>query len=116
MRSWRIAIGLLLAGIVGLVMLSPSSAQIPPPPTLPPFTFPTFPPIPTLPPPTMPPPTTTPPPTMPPPTTTPPPTMPPGSLPSGVDQLIDDIIDQLDDFGSRFQDVIQDLRDLQSRF
>jgi hypothetical protein len=42
--------------------------------------------------------------------------MPPVSLPSGVDQLIDDIIDQLDDFGSRFQDVIDDLRDLQSRF
>jgi hypothetical protein len=137
MRGWRVAIGSLLVVTGGMLMLPSSSAQIPPIPTLPPFTFPTFtiPPPPTLPPPTlppfpsstsppptMPPPTTTPPPTMPPPTTTPPPTMPPPTSPPtsiggpNIDQLIVDIIDQLEQFGDRFQDIIDQLLDLQSQF
>ena len=79
------------------------------------FTLPSFPT--TTPPPTMPPPatsTTTPPPTMPPPnssTTTPPPTMPPTSLPPpslppDVEDLIEDVISELEEFGDEFQDII----------
>lgn len=108
------------------LMTGSSGAQVPPTPSIPDFTFPTFPTIPdftipTLPPPTMPPPTTSttsPPPTMPPstsPTTSPPPTMSPTSLPSApdIDDVIEEILDRfeqardevLDDFGGLLQDL-----------
>ena len=116
MRAWRVAVAGLVAVVAGLVMLPHSSAQLPPPPTLPVFTIPPFPTIPTIPPPTMPPPTTTPPPTMPPPTSTPPPTQPPTSLGSSFDQQIQNIIDQLAESGDTFQSIIDELRDLQNRF
>lgn len=102
------------------VVTSGEAQSFPPPPTLPPnFTLPTFPPPPTMPvitttpPPTMPVPTSTPPPTMPPPTSTPPPTMPPlGS--DDLRDLIDKTINELDDFGSRFQNLINALRALRA--
>ena len=80
--------------------------------TLPPFTQPTFPPKPTFP--TI---TTTPPPTMPPPTTTPPPTMPPTSIPQHelppvIQRQIEDLIDQLSQFGDDFSDAIAELEGL----
>jgi hypothetical protein len=90
----------------------PSLPSLPPPPTMPPFTRPTFtiPPPPTMPPPTMPPQMTTPPPTM------PPPTRPSVTLPSVVDQAIQDVIDQLEQFGDVFADVIEDLEGLLAAF
>jgi hypothetical protein len=118
-RFWRAGVVLFGTLTVGVVMLMQSSqAQIPSPPTLPPFTLPsipappTFPPFTTTPPPTMPPSTTTPPPTMPPSTTTPPPTMPPNTLPPRVGNDIQDAIDTLEQFGSQFQNLIQDLQEL----
>jgi hypothetical protein len=135
-RFWRV--GVLLAAVVaaGVITLMPSSgAQVspppgftipsfPPPPTLPPFTFPSIPPPPTMPPLTQPPPTqpppTMPPPTQPPPTqpppTSPPPTQPPVTLSRNIDQQIENIIDQLEQFGDQFQDAINELRALQATF
>jgi hypothetical protein len=132
MRIWmrRMVLGVAAGAGVAALLIPSAGAQIPPPPTLPPFTTPTFPPptmppfptFPTFPtttpPPTMPPSTTTPPPTMPPSTTTPPPTMPPTSvtLPPGNERMIEDIIDQLEGFGSDFSDIIQDLREILNIF
>ena len=127
--EWTVAF--VIAGLAAIGVLGPSvsaSGQVPPPPTLPPdFTFPTFPsipPPPTMPPftrPTFPPPPTMPPPTRPPPTSTPPPTMPPPTrpsvtLPSSAQQAIQDVIDQLEEFGDVFADVIEDLQALLDSF
>ncbi len=145
MRAWRIAVASLVAIITGLVLLPSSTAQLPPPPTIPGFTVPTFPPPPTMPPftfpppptmppptigppstfpppPTMPPPTIGPPSTFPPPPTMPPPTGPPPTSPptsiggNDLDQQIQDIIDQLEELGDGFDGIVEMLRELQSRF
>jgi hypothetical protein len=129
MRRWvrlpfvgAVAAASLLTTVVGQ---GPAEGRwgLPDPPE---FTVPTFP-ASTSPPPTMPPPTTTtssPPPTMPPPTTTttsPPPTMPPTTSPPTTappndvaDQIIQDAIDRLEEFGDQFADVIEALRDVQA--
>jgi hypothetical protein len=110
----------------------PTMPTFPEPPTMPPFTVPTVLP-PTIAPPTMPPfptmPTFPEPPTMPPITSPPstisrptivPPTIPPVTTPpsaSGrVDSEIQSVIDDLADFGDRFQEVIDDLRAMQGSF
>lgn len=136
MQAWMrraVVVAAIGATGAGLMITSSAGAQIPPPPTLPPgFTLPTFPPPPTLPPfPTIPPPTmpppTQPPPTQPPPTmppftqpTSPPPTLPPFpnvSPPSNsqINQDIQSLINDLGQFGDRFQDAINDLKALQGR-
>ena len=118
-RYRRMTVPFLGAVVLGLALLMPSSdAQFP---EIPDFTIPTF----TVPvPPTMPPigttTTTSPPPTMPPstspPSTSPPPTMPPTTISSDFDAEIEDIIDQLEEFGDRFAEILEELRDLQARF
>jgi hypothetical protein len=120
-RFWRLGVVLLAAAVSGAVMLmSTSSAQIPSPPSVPNFTFPTLPSPPTMPPFTTRP--TSPPPTMPPQTSTSlssPPTMPPTTIDFDDDRLddrIEGIIDQLERFGEQFADVIQELREIQNEF
>jgi hypothetical protein len=121
--EWTVA--LTIAGLTAIGVLGPSlsaSGQVPPPPTRPPdFTFPSLPPPPTMPPFTRPTFTLPPPPTMPPPTSTPPPTMPPptrpsATLPPEAEQAIEDVIDQLEQFGDVFADVIEDLEGLLAAF
>ena len=107
---------LVLAGLA-----NSGRAQLPPPPTMPPFPNPS---ISLPPPPTMPPPggssTTSPPPNMPPPsssTTSPPPTMPPPTIDTDpIERGIEGIIDQLEQFGDQFAEIIEELREIQERF
>lgn len=120
-RFWRLGVVLLAAVASGTFMLiASSSAQTPPSFTIPSFTIPSLPPPPTMPPFTFP--TTTPPPTMPPQTVTtssPPPTMPPTTIDfddTRLDQRIEDIIDQLEQFGDAFNEVINELREIQNEF
>ena len=136
MQIWkRRLLGLVAAGAGTAALLVPSAgAQIPPPPTMPPIDFPDFPefpPFPTFtvpstpPPPTMPPPTsstTSPPPTMPPQTTTslsPPPTMPPTTsvtIPNETEDLIEDAISRVEQFGEEFAQLVDELRALLDLF
>ena len=121
--EWTVALA--IAGLVAIGVFGPSlsaSGQVPPPPTRPPdFTFPSLPPPPTMPPFTRPTFTLPPPPTMPPPTSTPPPTMPPptrpsATLPPEAEQAIEDVIDQLEQFGDAFDELIDSLRNLLGTF
>jgi hypothetical protein len=121
--EWTLA--LTIAGLAAIGVFGPSlsaSGQLPPPPTRPPdFTFPSLPPPPTMPPFTRPTFTLPPPPTMPPVSTIPPPTMPPPSrpsvtLPPEANQAIEDVIDQLEQFGDRFQELIDELQELLAAF
>jgi hypothetical protein len=131
-RRLERALAVVIGGVAAIGIFGPSlsaSGQIPPPPTRPPFSFtipsfttPTFtiPPPPTMPPPTMPPPTS-PPPTMPPPTSSPPPTMPPPTrpsvtLPPSAEDAIEDVIATLEEFGDRFNELIDELQDLLASF
>ncbi len=137
MQVWkRRLVGLVAAGAGTAALLIPSAgAQIPPPPTMPPFSipdvgefpefpeFPTFPSF-TVPPPTMPPPstsTTAAPPTMPPQTTStssPPPTMPPTTvtIPADIQQLVEDAISRVEQFGEEFSQIVEELRALLELF
>ena len=123
--EWTLA--LTIAGLVAIGVFGPSlsaSGQVPPPPTMPPFTSPTFtlPPPPTMPPLTRPTFTVPTPPTRPPttpptpPTSVTPPTMAPVTLPPEAEQAIQDVIDTLEQFGDRFAELIDDLRALADAF
>ena len=125
-RTLQRALALAIGGLAVIGIFGPSlsaGGQVPPPPTRPPdFTFPSIPPPPTrpaftftipsftIPPPTMPPQTTSPPPTMPPPTRS------PNTLPPSADQAIEDVIDQLEEFGDVFAEVIDELQALLEAF
>jgi hypothetical protein len=52
-------------------------------------------------------------PSIPPPPTIPPPTIPPSNVSSGLDAQISSLIDELAQFGDRFEEAIDLLRDLQ---
>jgi hypothetical protein len=142
MQVWKRRLVFLVAvaaGSAGL-MMSSASAQVPPGFELPELEFPEFPefpgfpfpspstsPPPTGPPPTMPPPTSPttspPPPTMPPPTTSPPsssppPTMPPTTIDVGdsVDEFVENLIDQLEQTGEDFEELVDTIQDILNSF
>ena len=126
-RKVEWALALTIGGLAAIGTFGPSlpaSGQIPPPPTMPPFTTPSIPPPPTRPPFTRPTFTVPPPPTMPPQTTSPtsppptmpPPTRPPVTLPPAAEQAIQNVIDTLEQFGDQFAELIDELRALAGAF
>ena len=125
MQVWkRRVVALVVAGVGGAgFLMSSAGAQTTPPtsvPSIPDFSIPDFS-IPHFTIPTPPTTTTSPPPTMPPPTTTstsPPPTMPPTSItiPDEAQEMIEDVLSQLEQFGDDFSQIIDELRGLLDLF